>query len=227
MKYFLSILTLFIMSSYAIGDDVKKNCYPITGKDLIRSNAPKFTDYPAVVKKISKPAKVKLDSPAARMWRTMIREGAKNGPRFAGHYAIAEWGCGSDCTEFVLIDLVTGKVIYPEGIDPITYNTPLIDADDYETENMHSVFRVRNDSRLLIVVAAIDDEFANRDRIGAFYYVLENNKLKKIFETKVWKDNCFKEYDGEPWPHWKSPENGKTENVISNEKSTPDRKAVR
>ncbi len=151
-----------------------------------------------MIEKIAKPAKINLKShPAARNWRTALREGVKNGPRFAGHYAIATWGCGSGCIEFGLVDLKTGKVIFPDGITPITIS-PLVDAYNFEESSKPESergFRCRTDSRLLIVVGSIEDEFASKERSGAFYYVLEKDKLKKIYETKVRKNDCFDDED--------------------------------
>ncbi len=40
-----------------------------------------------------------------RSYRTQIREGAAKGPNFAGHYTIAEWGCGSSCVSIAIIDV--------------------------------------------------------------------------------------------------------------------------
>ena len=51
-----------------------------------------------------KPAPPKLVSPVDRLFRTMIRQGASKGPNFAGHYTIAEWGCGSSCVSIALMD---------------------------------------------------------------------------------------------------------------------------
>lgn len=197
-KVFHVISFLLLAVGLASGEEQKKNCYPITAKDLVRRDAPKFSDYPAVGENIAKPAKINLKShPADRNFRTTLKEGAKNGPRFAGHYAIATWGCGSGCIEFALVDLKTGKVIFPEGITPITVSL-LVDADDFEKSakpDDERVFRCKADSRLLIVVGSIEDEFASKERSGAFYYVLEKDKLMKVYETKVRKDDCFDDQD--------------------------------
>jgi hypothetical protein len=54
-----------------------------------------------------------LESKHHRMFRTAIREAAKNGVNFAGHYVIADWGCGTGCTQFVVQDALTGTVVDP------------------------------------------------------------------------------------------------------------------
>jgi hypothetical protein len=56
---------------------------------------PKFEDFR--VNEIFKgtPANPLLETRFARLYRTNIRNAAKEGPNFAGHCTIAEWGCGS------------------------------------------------------------------------------------------------------------------------------------
>jgi len=190
---------LLLMTTSASAEGQKQSCYPIAANDLIRQDTPKFSDYPAVIEVIAKTAKIRLRShPAARNLRTALREGAKNGPRFAGHYAIATWGCGSGCIDFALVDRKTGKAIFPEGITPITVS-PLVDADEFEKSakpKNERVFRCKVDSRLLIVVGSIENEFASKEYSGAFYYILEKDKLKKVYEIKVRKNDCFKDENG-------------------------------
>ena len=55
---------------------------------------PKFEDYPAGPVYRGKPAPPKLVTPGQRMFRTMIRIGAAEGPAFAGHIAVARWVAG-------------------------------------------------------------------------------------------------------------------------------------
>src|SRR5690242_5879146 len=57
-----------------------------------------------------KPAKPVLRNPGDRMFRAKIREGAGDGPNFAGHYTIAAWGCGAGCVQMALIDAVDGRI---------------------------------------------------------------------------------------------------------------------
>jgi hypothetical protein len=56
-----------------------------------------------------------LITPTQREFRTVIRRGARKGPNFAGHYRVAEWGCGSNCLVYALIDVITGAV-YDKGL---------------------------------------------------------------------------------------------------------------
>lgn len=76
-----------------------------------KENPPRFEDFPVVEEFHGKPAWVDLSShPSARTFRTRLRDGAKKGPNFAGHYALVFWGCGNECQASLVIDLCTGKV---------------------------------------------------------------------------------------------------------------------
>lgn len=75
--------------------------------------APSFDQYPVTgAKFVGKPAAPVLKTAEERKFRTMIRTAAADGPNFAGHYTIAEWGCGAGCVSIVVVDAATGAV-YP------------------------------------------------------------------------------------------------------------------
>jgi hypothetical protein len=94
---------------------------------------PQFNDYIVADKYRGTPARVNLSAPpAARYYRTRLREGAAKGPNFAGHYTIITWGCGSDCYDIAVVDARTGRVWF----------APFTGAIDLE---------FRRNSRLLIV----------------------------------------------------------------------------
>lgn len=73
----------------------------------------RFDAYPVRSKSTGPCAQVNLKShPKARLFRTMLREGAKTGPNFAGHYTIVDWGCGSACLTIAVIDCRNGRVYF-------------------------------------------------------------------------------------------------------------------
>src|SRR2546425_8037819 len=78
------------------------------------SHPPRFEEYPARAPFSGKPAPVNLASNRnARRYRTVLRQGAAQGPNFAGRYTIVKWGCGSPCKAFAIIDAKTGGVWIP------------------------------------------------------------------------------------------------------------------
>jgi hypothetical protein len=70
---------------------------------------PAFKDFAVdqVYKGAPVPPKLSKDQ---MTFRTMIRTGAKSPVEFAGHYTVPRWGCGAGCSDFVVVDSITGKV---------------------------------------------------------------------------------------------------------------------
>jgi hypothetical protein len=190
-KMIRRVFLLFLISSMAplpaFGEQNIKNCYPVTATDLIRNDAPRFEQYPSKVEKLKKLATVNLRShPEARTYRTVLRRGAAEGANFAGHYTVIGWGCGTSCTQLAIVNLKTGKVIFP-GDFSSTHGVHLA-ADDFEKEAGSGGFgglRYRIDSRLLIVVGMLDED---EKREGAYYYLIEKEQLKRIYSINVEKD---------------------------------------
>lgn len=109
------------------------------------------------------------------MFRTMLRENAKEGADFAGHYKVASWGCGSDCRYIAIINLKNGKVYFSPsllwiGTPPMVWNSE---------KQPEKPINYRVDSKLLIVVGARNDEGC-----GKYYYKWENSRLKLIRSFK-------------------------------------------
>jgi hypothetical protein len=147
--------------------------------------APKFQDYPAALGlKASKPKLDLSSSPVARAYRTVLRRAISEGPDFAGHYKVAGWGCGTACGVFVVVNLATGRVIIPESFGSV-YDDGF-DGTGFlpDSERLEGPVRYRRDSRLLVVLGAIDED---ESRQGAFYFVLKDEKLLLLHSTLVRK----------------------------------------
>ena len=50
------------------------------------------------------------DQRAFAILRTRLRDAARAGPDFAGHYRIESIGCGTECTNSFIIDVKTGRI---------------------------------------------------------------------------------------------------------------------
>jgi hypothetical protein len=76
--------------------------------------APKFEAYAVASTYTGKIAPVNLASAAeARRFRTVLRDGAAGPPDFAGRYRVVEWGCGSPCHTFAIVESANGRVFMP------------------------------------------------------------------------------------------------------------------
>jgi len=84
-----------------------------------QSKTPTFERYAAKVETI-KNVKVNLKSHKyANMFRTNLRNAAKEGVNFAGHYILTTWGCGTNCSQTAVIDARSGRVFFPEILTEI------------------------------------------------------------------------------------------------------------
>jgi hypothetical protein len=49
-------------------------------------------------------------SALGRQYQSVIRNHVAGPAEFAGHYRVAEYGCGSTCHSFIVVDMISGKV---------------------------------------------------------------------------------------------------------------------
>lgn len=94
---------------------------------------PSFDQYSVTGTFTGTPAQPVLKTRGQRTFRTMIRDAAKQGPNFAGHYTIAQWGCGAACVSMAVIDDKTGAVYDgPFGALPgsVLYIAPEVPVDN-------------------------------------------------------------------------------------------------
>jgi hypothetical protein len=119
-------------------------------------------------------------------YRTVFRLEVEKGPNFAGHYRVVEWGCGSSCEMVAVVNLRSGRVITPEAFDRVS--GVFFYADDFlpQKDSDGWGFRYKLDSRLLVAVGDLDED---ESREGAFYFVLDREKLRSVYSTDV-KKNC-------------------------------------
>jgi hypothetical protein len=77
-----------------------------------QAKIPMLEDYPATEMYTGRPAAVDLSlDPAAKRFKTRLREGIRKGVNFAGSYTIVSWGCGTNCLQSVILGTETGKVL--------------------------------------------------------------------------------------------------------------------
>jgi hypothetical protein len=135
---------------------------------------PSFAQFPAAPIFKGKPALPVLKTPNQRRFRTMIREGAAKGPNFAGHYTIADWGCGAGCVSIAVIEAKDGAV-YDGPFQVLSWamykyegqypsNTPEFVPLDFHTE-----------SRLLIARGCPEE-----DNCASYFYEWVSPKFKLI-----------------------------------------------
>lgn len=130
----------------------------------------RFQDYPARVGFKGKPAKPILVTAREHSYRTEIRYQARKGPDFAGHFTVAEWGCGSPCLYFVIINATSGA-IYDPGIVVGCVNEYRMDAEVH--------FQL--ESRLIAVTGVLKTPSSSDEVVcGTNYYQWDGKRLSLI-----------------------------------------------
>jgi hypothetical protein len=72
-----------------------------------------FAQFPAHDSFRGPAATVDLASdPDARRFRTVLRDGARAGPDFAGAFTVVTWGCGTECRQLAIVSARTGAVVF-------------------------------------------------------------------------------------------------------------------
>lgn len=175
LKRSLGWLALFLSGSVLAQPDAVDadgyNRYTIRLSD-IPVDAPRFEDY--LVRGVFKGKIATPDvhtHPTARLYRTLIRDRAKVGVNFAGHYILLGWG--SLVTSWAILDAKTGHLFFPVNLS----STDEVNVADEVLIQLGSTVGYRADSRLLRVVGGVNEESGLR---GTSYFVWENNQLRRI-----------------------------------------------
>jgi hypothetical protein len=140
---------------------------------------PTFGDFPAQTRFTGVPARPMLQTPGQRLFRTRIGEAARDSPNFAGHYTIAEWGCGASCVSVAVIDAETGVVHEgPFGRLPnalLAYGNALRYDRDAKGKYQYDELSYRLNSRLFIARGCPND--AN---CAAYFYEWTGTQFKLL-----------------------------------------------
>jgi hypothetical protein len=162
----------------------------IDAADLAKAR-PMFSDYAVKTEKIAHPAAVVLAGREARRFRSALRDAAKAGPNFAGHYTIAGWGCGASCLDWGIVDARTGKVTFDAKWRSLTATT----SDDWPTYDAvakayvsagagkdFTLVLFRADSSLLVVLGAPGEDEA-RDGVHFLHWTGARFEEVKFIEA--------------------------------------------
>jgi hypothetical protein len=160
-----------------------------------QSTTPTFTQYAAKVEKI-KNVKVNLKSHKnANTYRTNLRNAAKEGVNFAGHYILTTWGCGTNCSQSAIIDARNGKVFFPRVLEGAGFGYCELPDD---TEPIVS----QADSRLLILSGFKGGDLSLKNAPCGIYYLewtgtnfkqvkFEKKKRREMSYTDGWKGSAI------------------------------------
>ncbi len=128
-----------------------------------QTRVPQFKDFPAPETYRGRNAPLVLTRDD-RMFRTRLRDAAKQKPNFAGHYIVTTWGCGTSCLVGAVIDAKTGKVHW--------WDFTLCCWEDVD-ENFKP-FEFRLDSKLIVFSGARSEKDGDN---GAHFYKFERGRF--------------------------------------------------
>ena len=145
----------------------------VIGLSDIPADAPQFSAYAAGPRYQGPSVEPDVKTlPRSRYFRTMIREGGKEGPNFAGHYTIVQWGCGTACVSYAIIDARSGEVFHPPALQNIDQFQVDIDTPQQPDGEMLQ-FNIK--SRLIVAFGATDLQ-----RRGISYFDWRGNRLNLL-----------------------------------------------
>jgi hypothetical protein len=144
-----------------------------------QTTTPGFTQYAAKAESI-KNVKVNLKSHKnANMFRTNLRNAAKEGVNFAGHFILTTWGCGTNCSQSAIIDARNGRVFFPRELEGAGFG--FCELPDDTEPLVH-----RADSRLLVLSGFKGGDLSVENApCGVYYLEWTGRSFKQVkFEKK-------------------------------------------
>ena len=135
---------------------------------------PTFGQYAVAVAKVRNITVDLKSSKYARNYRTNLRNAAKEGVNFAGHFVVVNWGCGTNCSETAIIDARNGKVFFPDILQGATFGfCELGDADE--------PIEYKKNSRLFILRGFKSGDLDKKNtKCGIYYFEWTGTALRQI-----------------------------------------------
>lgn len=109
--------------------------------------------------------------PRAKTYFTVITKSVASGVNFSGHFTFAEWGCGTDCFGYAIIDTVTGEFV---SYEPVNSNYHLRNISAYNN------------------IFILDP--VNKGQQRKYYRLVDNNDGKsyiELFCTEVAQEDMY------------------------------------
>ena len=178
------LLSLACVFAFGASDDDGYNEHTIQPSD-IPSDAPRFDRFPAEIFVGRNAPPILHGAATTVMFRSRLAQWSKQKPNFAGHYILATWGCGTDCTKISIINARTGRIYHPSGITSnVASNVHHSLLEGGDLWHASGAIKFKRDSRLLVLIGMPEERVEDR---GISYYIWENNELRRIhFVPKAW-----------------------------------------
>ena len=141
---------------------------------------PRFEDFPVKELYSGPIAQPRIIKAEERRYRTEIQNGVRKGfgvlhepagteqrrPNFAGHYIVVQWGCGTECLQYAVVDAKDGTI----------YQPPVPGSHIAYFDSGRLDYSVRSKMMVVKTNCAMGDmERCERD-----FYVWENNRFRHL-----------------------------------------------
>lgn len=133
------------------------------------------------------PAVVDFDTyPEANLFQTTISSQVAEGANFAGHYAVATWGCGTECQGYAIVDVLNGKIIEYVPHHPFQASEGL----SFSANSNILVFNSKpNVQGKKTAAEVLEDDFEARK--GRIYYLLTENEDNEANLSTLCIENLY------------------------------------
>ncbi|NHZ64369.1 hypothetical protein [Massilia genomosp. 1] len=187
-------MTLLAASGAALAQSCQRNedygdhLYPweFCDDDFSRRHLAQFKDFPAEPTAHFTPVLparlAGADVAVNAAWMEAIRRDHQSQQGlFAGHYLfVHRGGCGAGCHQSLIVDLRNGRIHEPKQISLVQANvntlTPTL-CKKLDIDCMQDTFSFRKNSKLLVVVGAVD---GNESKRGIYHFRWDDDKLALI-----------------------------------------------
>src|SRR5262249_22730077 len=104
-----------------------------------------------------------------------LRNAAKEGVNFAGHYILTTWGCGTNCSDSAIIDARNGRVFFPQELSAAGFGSNWCDLPDDTEWILYNA-----NSRLLILSGFKGGDLEQDGPCGIYYFEWTGTKFRQL-----------------------------------------------
>jgi hypothetical protein len=148
---------------------------------------PRFAEYGVRVERVGSITVDLRSHKDARMFRTNLRNAAKEGVNFAGNFILTGWGCGTNCSEWAIIDARTGRVFFPAelagvgfGFCDLPENKLPRDAPKPADDSSGPLYYKAN-SRLVVLTGFTGGGIDNKKaKCGNYFFEWTGTRLRQL-----------------------------------------------
>lgn len=164
-------------------------CFLVTFTSLsFAQGIPTFASHSTKVEKVRNVSVDLKSHRDARTYRTSLRNAAKEGINFAGHFILTGWGCGTNCSQWAIIDARNGRVFFPNELAGVSFgfcdlpqNAMPADGPKELPDDASGPLYFRPNSRMVVLTGYTGGGLDNpKAKCGNFFFEWTGTKLRQL-----------------------------------------------